>query len=209
MKAIIDNHNKALLNSEETPSEVPAGELCNCRGGVSNCPVDGECRTPNVIYEAEVRAAEVDQDGAEHEVEVDGFDYRVYTGQAMQFKQRLNNHKWTFSDPTKVLNRKVKGTGEEVKISIEEQIEEKEGRSELAKYVWKLKKKGLKYKIKWSIKMKATIYRKGMRYCDLCLSEKTLIAIADNRSLNKRNEIHRKCTHMNKYKLAAIPIDPT
>ena len=76
------------------------------------------------------------------------------------------------------MTRKVKGTGEEVKISIEEQIEEKEGRSELAKYVWKLKKRGLKPKIKWAIKSKARIYKKGMRYCDLCLTEKTLIAIA-------------------------------
>ena len=57
--------------------------------------------------------------------------------------------------------------------------------------------------------MKTRVYRKGMRYCDLCLSEKTIIAVADERSLNKRNEIHRKCTHMNPYKLAAIPLDPT
>ena len=95
---------------------------------------------------------------------------------------------------------------EEIKVSIDEQIEEKEGKSELAKYVWKIKKRGLKPKIKWSIRMKAQIYRKGMRYCDLCLSEKSIIAIADERSLNKRNEIHRKCTHMKPYKLAAIPI---
>ena len=101
-----------------------------------------------------------------------------------------------------MLKRKIKG--EEVEISIEEQIEEKSGESALADYVWKIKLKGLKPKIKWSINCKAHIYIKGMRYCDLCLTEKTLIAIADERSLNKRNEIHRKCSHMNPYKLSKI-----
>ena len=57
--------------------------------------------------------------------------------------------------------------------------------------------------------MKARPYKKGSQYCDLCLSEKTIIAIADKRSLNKRNEMLRKCTHMNPYKLSTIPIEPT
>ena len=94
----------------------------------------------------------------------------------------------------------------EMKEDMKKQIAEKEDKSELARYVWKLKKKGLKPKIKWKIVMKARPYKKGSRYCDLCLSEKTLIAIAGDRSLNKRNEIHRKCTHMNQFKLSAIPI---
>ena len=89
------------------------------------------------------------------------------------------------------------------------QIAEKEERSELAKYVWKLKKKGLKPIVKWKILLKARPYKKGSRFCDLCMSEKTIIAIADKRSLNKRYEMLRKCTHMNLYKLSTIPIDPT
>ena len=147
--------------------------------------------------------------GAEVEVEVDGWDFRTYQGQAMKFKQRWYGHRSSFNDPTKILTRKAKGSNEEVKVSIEEQIAEKEEKSELAKYVWKVKKKGLKPKIKWRILLKARPYAKGSRYCDLCLSEKTIIAIADNRSLNKRNEMLRKCTHMNPFKLSSIPIDPT
>ena len=109
------------------------------------------------------------------------------------------------------MTRKSKGpNGEvEVKVSIEQQIAEKEERSELAKYVWKLKKKGLKPIVKWKILVKARSYSKGSRYCDLCLSEKTFIAIADKRSLNKRNEMLRKCTHMTPFKLSSIPFDPT
>ena len=113
---------------------------------------------------------------------------------------------FVYGFPTKILKRKVKGSNEVVEISIDEQIAEKEDKSELSRYVWKLKKKGLKPKIKWKIVMKARPYTKGSRYCDLCLSEKTLIAIAGDRSLNKRKEIHRKCTHMNKFKLSAISI---
>ena len=123
----------------------------------------------------------------------------------MVFKQRWNKHKWTFSDPTKVLKRKIKGKS--VEISIEEQIVEKRAESALADYVWKIKQKGLKPVIKWEIKCKSHIYKKGMRFCDLCLSEKTFIALADERSLNKRNEIHRKCTHMNPFKLSKVLCD--
>ena len=177
---------------------------CNCKGGTTNCPVEGECGSQNVIYEAEVKA----EDSKGDVVEVNGWDFRTYQGQAMKFKQRWYGHNSLFTNPTKILTRKVKGSNEEVKVTIEQQIAEKEERSELAKYVWKLKKKGLKPIVKWKILVKARPYRKGSRFCNLCLSEKTVIAIADKRSLNKRNEIIRKCTHMSPFKLSSIPIDP-
>ena len=49
-----------------------------------------------------------------------------------------------------------------------EYVDEKEKKSELAKYVWKLKKKGLQYKIKWSINKHARPYRKGSHICTIC-----------------------------------------
>ena len=100
------------------------------------------------VEAGEVAAASRDVNAAGVEVEVeevvpiDSWDYRTYTGQAMEFKQRWNKHKWTFSDPTKILKRKIKGKS--VEISIEEQIEEKRAESALADYVWKIKQKGLK-----------------------------------------------------------------
>ena len=201
IKAYIDSHNKGLLRREAAPATRP----CNCRG--HPCPVDGECWSENVVYEAEVRAAEV-VNGAEVEVEVNGWDYRTYQGQALKFKQRWYGQNGTFTNPTKILTRKSKDS-KEVKVPIEQQIAEKEEKSELAKYIWKVKKKGLKPIVKWKILLKARPYSKGSSYCDLCLSEKTIIAIADKRSLNKRNEILRKCTHMVPFKLSSIPFDPT
>lgn len=126
----------------------------------------------NVIYGAEVKA--IDNSGKV--VKVDGFEARNYHGQALDFKSRLYGHRTTFSDPKKVLDKVVNGQVVGSR-SIAEQIAEKEGKSELAKYIWKIKKMGLKYDIKWSIIMHARPYRKGMKFCDLCLSEKTIIAL--------------------------------
>ena len=174
------------------------------RGGVSKCVLQGECyKAKNVIYEAEVEA--VDRGGAV--VKIDGFEARQYHGQALDFKSRLYGHRTTFNDPTKPLDKVVNGQVVGTR-SIDDQIAEKEAKSELAKYVWKIKKMGLKYNIKWSIKKFARPYRKGMKYCDLCLSEKTVIALAGRSSLNKRSEVHLKCKHMNDFKLNKVPLNP-
>ena len=55
--------------------------------------------------------------------------------------QKHYQHKTSFKDLRKDFGSR----------SIADQVAEKEKKSELAKYVWKLKKKGLKYKVKWSI----------------------------------------------------------
>ena len=48
--------------------------------------------------------------------------------------------------------------------------------------------------------MYATPYKCGTRRCDLCLTEKYVIAHADQEHLlNKRTEIISKCRHRNKY----------
>ena len=125
----------------------------------------------------------------------------------MDFKNRLYQHRSSFNNPTKPLDKVV--NGEVVgSRSIDEQVSEKEGKSELAKYVWKIKKMGLKYDIKWSIIRHARPYKKGGRYCDLCLSEKTVIALAGASSLNKRSEVLSKCKHMNDFKLDKVPLNP-
>ena len=192
IKAYISSHNKAILSNQ---NEDEATEECNCRGGLNNCPLKGECNTKNVIYGAEVTAVDK-QTGAI--VKVDGFGARNYAGQALHFKQRWYQHKTSFNDPKREIGSR----------SIADQIKEKEKKSELAKYVWKLKKKGLKYEIKWSIIKHARPYRKGSHYCDLCLTEKVVIAFADESSLNKRSEINSKCRHMNEFKLSNIPMNP-
>ena len=70
------------------------------------------------------------------------------------------------------------------------------------KYVWELKDKGEDFTIKWSVAAKVSPYICGSKPCDLCLTEKLLIAKADPRTLlNKRPEIVSKCRHRNKFTL--------
>ena len=77
-----------------------------------------------------------------------------------------------------------------------------EHRTELSKYVWKLKKENKQFEIKWSIKSRAYPYTSGMKSCDLCLQEKTIIAMSDpKKTLNSRTEILSKCRHRRKFTL--------
>ena len=72
--------------------------------------------------------------------------------------------------------------------------------TELSKYIWQLKDEDVESRIKWEIVRRAVPYRCGTRKCDLCLSEKLVIATADpSTMLNKRSELISKCRHRNKY----------
>ena len=72
----------------------------------------------------------------------------------------------------------------------------------LSTYIWNLKEKNIKYDITWSIAAKASPYACGTRKCDLCLTEKLLIAKSDpEKMLNHRAEIFSKCRHQNKFKV--------
>ena len=66
INAYISSHNKAILSK----SEDDATEDCNCKGGPTSCPLQGECQAKNVVYGAEVEA--VDNQGVI--VKVDGFE---------------------------------------------------------------------------------------------------------------------------------------
>ena len=74
--------------------------------------------------------------------------------------------------------------------------------TELSKYVWNLNVKGDDFTIKWSVAAKDFPYTCGSKRCDLCLTEKLLIAKIDPRTLlNKKSEIVSKCRHRNKFTL--------
>ena len=49
IKNIIDGHNKRLNNYEHEEQTKP----CNCRDR-ANCPLEGECRTKSVVYQAKI-----------------------------------------------------------------------------------------------------------------------------------------------------------
>ena len=155
MKTIVASHNKQLLR--RPPEEYKGG--CNCRSGVENCPLDGQCKLRSIVYNATIQSREGE---------------REYVGQTTKtFKERFNSHK---SDA---------------------KIPSREKSTELSKYIWALRRKGIaEYSIDWSVASKSLSYNSESKSCDLCLTEKTLIAMQDRgRGLNKRNEIMQKCRH--------------
>ena len=86
----------------------------------------------------------------------------------------------------------------------------KANQTELSKYVWQLKREKTDYRIAWKILRRAHGYTNASRRCDLCLTEKLLIAKADKRSLlNKRSELASKCRHQNKFYLSNFVRAPT
>ena len=86
--------------------------------------------------------------------------------------------------------------------------ESKASQTELSKYIWQLKRAGTAYEIKWTIIRRAPPYSINSKRCDLCLTEKMLLATANRSSLlNKRSELVSKCRHQNKFYLSNY--DPT
>ena len=83
--------------------------------------------------------------------------------------------------------------------------EHQENETELSKLIWKLKRRGVNYSISWAITKRAQPYKCGSRRCDLCLTEKVIIARCSHPGMiNKRTELLAKCRHRNKYLLSDI-----
>ena len=69
---------KVLNNTADTE------ESSNCRNK-NNCPLDGKCLTPNIIYEAQITPNQLN------------YKQKVYIGTAeTDFKHRFNNHTKSF-----------------------------------------------------------------------------------------------------------------
>ena len=108
--------------------------------------------------------------------------YKEYYGTSEgEFKSRYNNHTQSFRHISHIND------------------------TELSKYLWRLKANGTDYHLKWSVKSHASRYKCGTRRCDLCLTEKMIIALADPKVLlNKRTELISKCRHRNKFILNKV-----
>ena len=75
--------------------------------------------------------------------------------------------------------------------------------TELSKYLWDQRDAELDATIRWEIAQRSVPYQCGSRRCDLCISEKTIIALADPEPLlNKRTELVSCCRHRSKYTCA-------
>ena len=69
----------------------------------------------------------------------------------------------------------------------------------LSSHIWNLKENKTPFSPSWSIMALASSYSNKTRSCQLCLTEKTMISLADpSKSLNRRNEIVSKCRHRDK-----------
>ena len=79
--------------------------------------------------------------------------YKEYYGASeWEFKSRYNNHTQSFRNISYINDM------------------------ELSKYHWTLKTNGIDYHLKWSIKSYASRCKCGTRRCNLCLTEKMVIA---------------------------------
>ena len=82
---------------------------------------------------------------------------------------------------------------------------DKKNATELSKAVWLAKGSGPNQTMQWSMVDRATAYQPGTRNCNLCLTEKLNILLADKHAaLNKRSELTGKCRHKSKFKLKNI-----
>ena len=113
-------------------------------------------------------------------------DIKTYFGQTLRpFKQRYYEHNTAMNN----INSKLA--------------------TALSNHVWKLKNSGKEFKLKWSIKSQAPTYTSGSRKCQLCLKEKTAIAMADpQKLLNNRTELLHKCLHLTNFELRKVKIPP-
>ena len=75
----------------------------------------------------------------------------------------------------------------------------------LSRKVWDFKDRKLLYTLTWKILRRGYSFRPGQKSCDLCLSEKLEILkrSSDNRLLNTRSELLRKCNH--RWKHLVVP----
>ena len=83
IQAIINSHNKKIVNTEE--SNLQRG-TCNCNDK-NLCPLNGECNSTNVLYEASLSSTLIN------------YDKKTYKGiTAPQFKIRYGNHLKSFNN---------------------------------------------------------------------------------------------------------------
>ena len=81
-------------------------------------------------------------------------------------------------------------------------LEKYENSTELSKKIWELKRKNIKYNIKWRVLVKTQPIKSGTSICNLCLTEKYLILTSKLKNLlNNKTELISKCRHQNKFML--------
>ena len=138
-----------------------------------SCPKNTECPLDNHCYEKDI------QYSAQVTSNLPNYGPKIYKGVcATTWKERFGNHKKSFN------NEKY---NKETALSVE---------------IWRIKRAGGEFDIKWSKESSKKSYTPEGSRCNLCLHEKLVIALhGENNLINKRNEIISRCRHRLKYKL--------
>ena len=75
----------------------------------------------------------------------------------------------------------------------------------LSKFIWELQKSNSTFQIEWDILESKPAYKKGQKFCKLCICEKKWISLlAGKERLNSNNEFVSKCPHKWKFRLGRI-----
>ena len=139
MHNILNNHNWRLLDELIKNGGRPDVASCNCRSK-GECPLGRRCNSRNVVYQACISPMEHNNDGE-----------RVYIGISAEYwKQRLYNHRHSFSNP-RLRNQTA-----------------------LSKYFWNLKDQGLTPppQVKLKIVRQSSTTNSFNGRCNLCIDEK-------------------------------------
>ena len=196
VKSIIRSHNQKVLNRDTND---------DTRGRNRTCPLQGHCKTKNVIYEAMVTTER---------------STRTYIGSTgRSFKERYNEHTSSFNTNTKKTTKtkarskkddkptsstQLQTTNTDNKDNTPEQQTQgtknkaKEPKvTQLTKHILSLKRKKIKYEISWRLLQRMNDNSKRIaKVCQTCNLERWEIATADRKKiLNHRSELTGKCPH--------------
>ena len=160
--------------------QKPEDNVAQASAKTCSCPRNNECPFNGICLDKNVQYC------AELTSDLPNYGIKIYKGIcATTFKERLGNHKLAFNH------------------------ECYEANCELAKEVWRIKRKGGNFFIKWYKERNHPSYKPETKRCSLCDNEKLAIALYEgNNLLNKRNEIISRCVHRHKYKLKNAKLWP-
>ena len=183
MKSHVDRHNNMILN----PKEAPNGEnICKCQDK-TQCPNQDICEQTAVVYQGDI--AYNGKIKTYYGLTENKFKTR-YSGHKNSLKYCENRNKTELSKHAWGIADRVSGPSRlpsEPSITALECLEE-----------------GV-FDLNWSIKARGVPFKPGAKHCDLCLVEKTTIALAETKStLNSRSELLYACKHKPKYLLARV-----
>lgn len=173
MSKVIAKHNTKVIKKSKPVAAAEPGDNCNCQKPHLPCPLDNECLTEGLIYNAKVTATlPAPRPTVANPSPPPTIKVERYTGLTINTgKKRITSHNGNIN------HREQKGTT-------------------LSTYIWELKDKAIPYELSWSILATASGYNTTTKQCRLCLLECWFILFKEEMAtLNRRQEIFSSCRH--------------